>query len=216
VITFKKEVEEKKPSGYVSVDVNLMSLDLLKVNGDSLSYERVYLKKLYGIRVHYFKKRREIQKLFKLKPKTSKRLEEKYSERERRRVNDFLHKMTTFLSKEFIKEGIAPIFEELKDMNYNTTRNKYAKRKNRKVASLPYRKIQSFIQYKLAWEGYPTHYVNAKNTSKTCPRCGSLSKVKGQVYECKKCGYKADRHFVACVNIPRCGDMGLPRKPSMS
>jgi len=59
--------------------------------------------------------------------------------------------MTTFLSKEFIKEGVTPIFEELKYMNYHTTRNKYAKRKNRKVVSLPYRKIQSFIQYNLAW-----------------------------------------------------------------
>uniref|UniRef100_A0A7J3M0B5 Transposase n=1 Tax=Archaeoglobus fulgidus TaxID=2234 RepID=A0A7J3M0B5_ARCFL len=27
--------------------------------------------------------------------------------------------------------------------------------------------------------GYETHYVSAKNTSKTCPRCGRLSKTNG-------------------------------------
>jgi transposase len=120
--------------------------------------------------------------------------------------------MTTFLSKEFIKEGVTPIFEELKYMNYHTTRNKYAKRKNRKVVSLPYRKIQSFIQYNLAWGSYPTHYVNTRNTSKTCPRCGSLSKTKGQVYECERYGYKADRHFVACVNILKMWEKGFTLK----
>jgi IS605 OrfB family transposase len=102
---------------------------------------------------------------------------------------------------ELSSKGLVPIFEKLKGLSYNTTRNRYTKRKNRKVASLPYRKIQKFIEYKMAWLGYETHYVNAKNTSKTCPRCGSLSKVKGQVYKCKKCGYSADRHFIACVNI---------------
>ncbi|PUA31170.1 MAG: hypothetical protein B9J98_07480, partial [Candidatus Terraquivivens tikiterensis] len=56
----------------------------------------------------------------------------------------------------------------------------YAKQKNRKVASLPYRKVQNFIEYKMAWLGYRTHYVSARNTSKTCPRCGRLSKTEGQ------------------------------------
>jgi putative transposase len=212
VVTFKKEISEKKPEGYASIDVNLMSLDVLKTKNNSVEFRKIDLRKLYGIRVHYFKKRKKIQVLSKLKPTTSKRVWEKYSKRERRKVDDFLHKLTTSLFKEFIEEEVIPIFEELKDMNYNVTRNKYNKWKNRKVASLPYRKIQRFIEYKCAWYGYLTYYVSAKNTSKTCPRCGSLSKVKGQVYECKKCGYKADRHFVACVNILKMWGKGFAPK----
>ncbi|MBS7654204.1 transposase [Candidatus Bathyarchaeota archaeon] len=200
VVAFKREVEEKEPNGYASVDINLMSLDILETKNE-LKYRKIDLKKLYGIRVHYFEKRRKIQALSKYKPETSRRLMEKYSERERRRVNDILHKITTAIVREFVENGVSPILEKLKGLSYNATRNKHAKRKNRKVSSLPYRKIQSFIEYKMAWYGYKTYYIPAKGTSKTCPRCGRSSKTNGQVYECRYCGYRADRHFVAGINI---------------
>ncbi|MEM1607397.1 MAG: transposase, partial [Candidatus Bathyarchaeia archaeon] len=211
IVTFKKEVEEKKPSGYASVDINLMSLDILEAK-DELKYRKIDLKKLYGVRVHYFEKRRKIQALSKFKPKTSKMLMEKYSKREKRRVNDILHKVTAAIVREFIENGVSPILEKLKGLSYNATRNKYAKRKNRKVSSLPYRKIQRFIEYKMAWHGYKTHHVSARNTSKTCPRCGRLSKTNGQVFKCESCGFEADRHFVACINILRMWGIGFPPK----
>ncbi|MEM1553135.1 MAG: transposase [Candidatus Bathyarchaeia archaeon] len=211
IVAFKRGVEEKEPNGYASVDINLMSLDILEAK-DGLKYRRIDLKKLYGIRVHYFKKRRKIQALSKFKPKTSKALMEKYSKRERRRVNDILHKVTTTIVRGFVENGVSPILEKLKGLSYNATRNKHAKRKNRKVSSLPYRKIQSFIEYKMAWHGYKTHYVSTKNTSKTCPRCGRLSKTNGQVFKCEGCGFKADRHFVACINILRMWGVGFAPK----
>ncbi|PUA31753.1 MAG: hypothetical protein B9J98_05385 [Candidatus Terraquivivens tikiterensis] len=212
MVTFKRAVEDKIPIGYASIDVNLMSIDFLKVKGDSAEYRKVDLKKLYGIRVHYFEKRRKIQSLSKHKPITSKRLMQKYSRRERRRVNDILHKITTSIVKELSQEGLAPIFENLKGLSYNATRNKRTKRKNRKVASLPYRKVQSLIGYKMAWLGYKVQYVPARNTSRACPRCGRLSKTNGQVFRCKHCGYEADRHFVACINILRMWGHGFAPK----
>ncbi|MEM3489771.1 MAG: transposase, partial [Nitrososphaerota archaeon] len=212
IVAFRKEAEERKPMGYASIDVNLMSLDVLKAKENSLEYEKVELKKLYEIRAHCFKKRRKIQKLSKIKPKTAEKLMQKYSKREKRRVNNMLHKITTDITRELAGKGLSPIFEKLKGLNYNSTRNRYAKCRNRKVSSLPYRKIQSFIEYKMAWLGYKTQYVDAKNTSKTCPRCGSLSKVRGQTYKCEKCGYEADRHFVTCVNILRMWGFGFTPK----
>ncbi|MEM3615384.1 MAG: transposase [Candidatus Methanomethylicia archaeon] len=212
IVTFKEEVEEKEAKGYASIDVNLMSLNLLKAEGDSFEYKKIDLRKLYGVRVHYFKKRRKIQELSKYKPKTAKRVLAKYSKRERRRVNDILHKITTNIARELAGRGLIPVFEKLKGLNYNSTRNRYTKRRNRKVSSLPYRKIQGLVEYKMAWYGYKTHYVSARDTSRTCPRCRSLSKVEGQVYECKRCGYRADRHFVACVNILRMWGKGFTPK----
>jgi putative transposase len=212
IIIFKKEVEERQPKSYSSIDINLMSLDVLKAHGGLLSYESIDLRRLYSIRVHYFKKRRRIQKLSKTKPITSRRLMEKYSGREERRVGDMLHKITTKLVGEMVAEEKAPILENLKDLNYNCTRDRHLKHKNRKTASLPYRKIQSFIEYKMAWHGYKVHYVNARNTSKTCPRCGCISKNREQVFVCEHCGYKANRHFVACVNILRMWGQGFAPK----
>ena len=212
VVIFKKRVEEKQPNGYASIDVNLMSLDLLKTNSSSFDYQKIDLKKLYAMRVCYFEKRRKIQKLSKYNPKTSKRLIEKYSERERRKTNDLLHKITTNVVRELATQGTSPILEKLKGLNYNVTRNPYVKRKNRKISSLPYRKIQSYIEYKMAWIGYRTHYVSAKNTSKTCPRCGRLSKNNVQVFRCESCGYMADRHLVACVNMLKMWGLGFAPK----
>ncbi|MEM2169669.1 MAG: zinc ribbon domain-containing protein [Candidatus Bathyarchaeia archaeon] len=72
--------------------------------------------------------------------------------------------------------------------------------------------MQSFIEYKMVWHGYKTHYVSAKNTSKTCPRCRRLSKTSGQVFKCESCGFEADRHFVACINILRMWGIGFTPK----
>lgn len=209
IVTFVREVEEKSSEGYAAVDVNLMNLDLLKVKGGAFEYRKIDLKKLYGVRVHYFKKRRKIQSLSKTKPKTSKRLMLKYSKRERSRVNDTLHKLTTSIVDEL--KGTSIIFENLKGLSYNATRNKHMKCRNRKVSSLPYRKIQGFIEYKMAWLGYRVHYMSARNTSRTCPRCGRLSKTNGQVFACT-CGYKADRHLTACINILKMWGQGFALK----
>jgi len=57
---------------------------------------------------------------------------EKYSKREKRRVNDMLPKITTSMVRESAKENVTFILEKLDDLSYNTATN-YAKRKNRKV-----------------------------------------------------------------------------------
>ena len=39
-----------------------------------------------------------------------------------------------------------------------------------------------------------------------------MSKTNGQVYECKHCGYRADIHFVACMNILKMWGIGFSLK----
>jgi len=72
---------------------------------------------------------------------------------------------------------------------------------NRRIHSIPFRKIQSYISYKSIEKGYKPDYVDAKNTSRVCPICGELNKPNGHIYKCKKCGFQADRHIVATWNI---------------
>jgi putative transposase len=90
IITFKREVEPKADK-WASFDVNLTNITAL-ING---RIERHDLKELYHVHRVYESKRRRVQRLSKFKPKTSKRLMEKYSRRERNRVKDFMHKLTT-------------------------------------------------------------------------------------------------------------------------
>jgi transposase len=77
-------------------------------------------------------------------------------------------------------------------------RMKYDRRMNRRLHSMPFRKIQFSISYKSIERGYEPEYVDARNTSRLCPICGELNKPNGHIY---KCGFQADRHLVAAWNI---------------
>ncbi|MGB9914310.1 MAG: zinc ribbon domain-containing protein [Candidatus Bathyarchaeales archaeon] len=44
-------------------------------------------------------------------------------------------------------------------------------------------------------------YVEAKDTSRTCHRCGHVVQVKGRAFKCQKCGMLYNRDLNACVNI---------------
>ena len=77
IVTFKKKVEPIKPKDYASFDVNLTNITGF-INGRIVRFD---LRELYHIHRVYEEKRRRIQKLSKTKPKTAKRLMQKYSKR---------------------------------------------------------------------------------------------------------------------------------------
>lgn len=185
IITFRKPVE-KNPEKRVAWDMNLLSMDGFCEEG----WIRVDLKPLYTIHITYENIRREIQSLSKKKPKTAKRLMEKYSKRYRNKVKDFLHKLTTKLAEEF--KDYEHGFENLdKQGMYNDRRTH-----NRVVSKQNWKQIVFLMGYKSRIK-----LLNPKNSTKTCPRCGGKMKHrKGQVLECK-CGLKINRQLNASINL---------------
>ncbi|MCS7121598.1 MAG: transposase [Archaeoglobaceae archaeon] len=111
IITVKKNVEPKAEK-WASFDVNLTNITAL-VNGEVKRYD---LREPYHIHKVYEVKRQRIQKLSKNKPKTSKRLLRKYSNRERNRARDFMHKLTTDIVRELKENGCGAILEDLKNI----------------------------------------------------------------------------------------------------
>jgi len=66
------------------------------------------------------------------------------------------------------------------------------------------------LEYKLRWLGLPVKYVDAKNTSRTCPLCsGSIASYGGRLTECGKCNLVMDRDVVAALNLQMRG-AGFP------
>jgi len=47
----------------------------------------------------------------------------------------------------------------------------------------------------------PVVFVNPRNTSSTCPRCGSMIRYIGRLGVCPRCGFRADRDVIGAVNI---------------
>ena len=205
IITVKKKVEPKADE-WSSFDVNLTNVTAL-ING---RVERYSFKELYHINRVYEVKRQRMQKLSKLKPKTSKRLIRKYSSRERNRAGDFMHKLTTRIAGRFKESNSGAIMEGLKGIKHNVLNR--SKKQNRKLSKWSARTFQFMLEYKLKWLELPVKYVNAENTSKTCPLCsGSMASYEGRLMKCGKCSTVTDRDVVAVLNLQMRGE-GFPQR----
>ena len=133
-----------------------------------------------------------------LKKKLLKKVKE-LGVRERRKVNQQLHIIANQIieyAKQFPKPVI--VMENLCGIRDNF---KKSKKLNRRFHSLPFRKLQAIIEYKANLEGIPVVYVNPKNTSKKCHRCGHVAQVKGREFRCSKCGLVYNRDLNGAINI---------------
>jgi putative transposase len=124
--------------------------------------------------------------------------------KERRKVNQQLHIVANQIvayAKQFPKPII--VMEDLTGIRDNFDKSK---KLNRRFHSLPFRKLQTYIEYKALLERIEVRYLTKKevrNTSKTCHRCGHVAQVNGREFRCPKCGLIYDRDLNACINIAR-------------
>jgi len=210
-VTFKKDVKEEEHKGLLGIDVNEKSIDLAIIKPDKVRFVKVDISKAKYIRDRYFKKRWSIQR--RTKGGVKARLLAKYSGREKRRIDAIIHKASKIIAEIVAEEKVKPVMEKLKNMREKI---KYGRRMNRRLHSVPFRKIQSYIYYKSIEGGYKPEYVDARNTSRMCPICGELNKPNGHIYKCRKCDFQADRHIVAAWNIaiklPMCRPLPLAAK----
>ena len=124
--------------------------------------------------------------------------------RERQKVNQQLHIIANEII-EYAKQFHRPVIvmENLKGIRENFNKSK---KLNRRFHSLPFRKLQTLIEYKALLEGIDVMYLSkkeTKNTSKTCHRCGYVTQIKGRIFKCPKCGMEYDRDLNASINIAR-------------
>ncbi|MEM2928392.1 MAG: transposase [Nitrososphaerota archaeon] len=112
------------------------------------------------------------------------------------------------ISNEIVKNALkynveAIIYEDLCN-NFKNKNKEY----NFKIRRWFYRKILNYLINNANWNRIATFYVDPENTSKTCPKCnGELEKDKNfndlHHLECKNCGFKDDRDYIAVANITK-------------
>ncbi|HIE14267.1 TPA: transposase, partial [Candidatus Bathyarchaeota archaeon] len=142
-VTFRKIIKEKMSEGLLGVDVNERSIDLAIIKPDKIKFVKIDISEAKHIRDRYFKKRRNIQR--KTSGKTKVKLLTKYSGRERRRIDAILHKKSKIIAEIAEKERVKPVMEELKGIR---RRIGYSGIMNRRLHSMPFKRIQSYISYK--------------------------------------------------------------------
>ncbi|XRP97413.1 RNA-guided endonuclease TnpB family protein [Methanocaldococcus sp. 16A] len=186
-LTFKDALNYSDKDIIVGVDSNLKSLDLYH---PTEGWIRIDISELHRIKEVYDRKIDFLKKLIKKCPLRAMRKIKRLFERRRNRVNDFLHKLTTQLSRLF--SNVVFVFEDL-------NKRKMYKHKtfNRKLDRANWSEIIQKIGYKAI-----TILVNPAYTSTTCPICGSkMESQEGQVVFCSNCKNSFNRQLVGCFNI---------------
>jgi len=190
-IAIDKEVPEPKGSNPVGVDVGIKHLLVasngFKVKGGNIIRQRQHFRKL----------RQELQKK---RTWSAYRKLKQLSGIEKRWVNTILHQIT----REFVnslKEGDVVVMERL-----NGIRNRVKVRREQRwiLHSWAFRKLQQYIEYKALERGIPVVYVEAKNTSITCPRCGCVDKRNRRtqsLFRCVKCSFQHNADMVGALNL---------------
>jgi putative transposase len=192
---FKREEEVK---GKIAWDCNEKSLDGFS---PSMGWIRIDLTKLFHIHRVYEVKRKRLQRRASKKP-SLRRVLAKYSKREKNRARDFVHKLTTFMSRKF--KGYIHGFEDLrKERMLNGS-----KMHNRNISKINWKTIITLMSYKSK-----VMLLNPKNSTRRCSRCGMVNAPKGASYICKKCGLRIDRQLNAAINLYLQME-GLPHDPS--
>ena len=181
---FKKDGEEEV-KGKIAWDCNERSLDGFS---PSTGWIRIDLTKLFHIHRVYEVKRKRLQQKASKKPSLRRALA-KYSKREKNRARDFVHKLTTFMSRRF--KGYIHGFEDLrKERMLNGSREH-----NRNISKVNWKTIIALLSYKSK-----VVLLNPRNSTRRCSRCGMINAPKGAVYECG-CGLRVDRQLNGAVNL---------------
>ncbi len=103
---------------------------------------------------------------------------------------------------ESLKQGEYIVMEKLKGIREKTK----VKRNQRYIhKSWTFQQLQSFIEYKALEMSIPIVYIDPRNTSKTCSRCGKIGNRLRHFFSCS-CGYRNHADFNASYNISSKGN----------
>ena len=76
-----------------------------------------------------------------------------------------------------------------------------------------FRQLRSFVEYKAVIAGVPVVFVDPRNTSRTCAKCGFVDKRNRRSqaqFSCIRCGYAANADYNAARNLATRGAVERP------
>jgi putative transposase len=181
-IVAESEVRESANTGVLGVDLGIRN-----VATTSGSYQQSG-RDLAQYRNHRWRIRASFQSKG---TKGAKRALKRLSGREKRHAAWVNHNVAKGIVVNAIKEGCSLIrMEDLKGIRARTkVRDKH---RNRLQAHWSFGQLQNFVAYKAADRGIRIQLIPARNTSRTCHRCGQLGARNRETFNCKPCGLRMD------------------------
>src|SRR5262245_15109918 len=153
------------------------------------------------IRERRFKQRRDLQSA-RHKSRNQRRFLQRLAGKEKRSVEWLLWNVANGIVDEALKVGAGTIaIEDLKGIR---SRIKVAKKQRLIQHGWPFSSLFLKIAHVASKHGIRMESVEARNTSRTCHKCGHCDKAnrKNQtVFVCVRCGHKSNADFNASLNV---------------
>jgi len=202
-ITFVIDEAKEKPVGskLIAQDLNFATVDSTTASkGDEgMRLEGVTtesIRRIAQIQNDFSRRRRRIQLHVKNPQKRERKLRETTG-RQRNRIKDGLHKLSSRQVKE--NPDTTFIFEKLTGIRARSNDAGKSKKFRTYLNRWPYRMYQSMVEYK---SPNRTLYLLPGGTSSKCPVCGDkLKHPAWKMSRCAKCGVDYDRNRLASLAI---------------
>ncbi len=135
--------------------------------------------------------------------RSAKRKLKKLSGRESRFARDVNHCISKVIVAKAKGTKRAVALEDLTGIRMRIT---VPRLRRAALSSWSLNQLRSFISYKAEREGIPAVLVDPRNTSRTCPECGTIDKRNRQsqrLFSCVSCGFAGLADHIAAENIRR-------------
>lgn len=196
-ISFRRDVEQLRPLGFIGVDRNLNNVAVAASGGGVIRYDlstATLCKSIYRqVKSHLRRNDNRIRR----------QLYQKYGWKERCKVSQTLHRVSKAIITDAKTKHYGIVMERLTGLRSLYRRgNGHCNTYRARLNSWSFAELQRQIDYKARWEGLPVVYVEPHGTSAKCSICGHMLKPeKNRMLKCPSCGLKIDRDVNAARNI---------------
>ncbi len=194
-------VERPEPARDSAVDFLGVDLGVVNLATDS-SGETFSGSVVNGMRHRHRRIRKRLQSKG---TKSARRLLKKRRRKERRFAGDVNHCISKKIVAKAKSLGLGIAMEDLSGIRKRTEKT-VKKSQRAQHSSWSFYQLRQFIEYKALLAGVNVVFVDPRNTSRTCPQCGSVDKKNRptrDTFHCQCCGYVAPADNVAAVIIGR-------------
>jgi putative transposase len=218
VLSVKKDYLPYQYQGLLALDINEKSIDGVVFKNNELKPIKWDLSEIYNLNQKYFGHKRKLQIKYPNRFALWKKLP--HNKNYRNRVRWYLDNVSKQITDFAKKEKLMVVMENLKNIKKGINKrklklNKYNNKKQKmrtkslsllgRLNKANFRRSQFLIDYKGRWNNVPMQYINPKNTSKSCSKCGEIGTLNNSTFTCEKCGLIIDRHLNASINILKLG-----------
>ncbi len=114
-------------------------------------------------------------------------------------VVDWCRRLAKYIVLKARKAGSIIVLEDLEKLWFNSSRK--SKTLADKLSRFAYGRLQHAIITKAIEYNVPILFIDPRNTSSTCPRCGTKLSYNHRLAICRKCRFIADRDTIGAINI---------------